>query len=618
MKIKSKKTILLSSILIGLSAFSYANEFNVIISKGQNIYNSGKISEPNYSKWYDVGSPYNCIERYNPADYKLGEVFTQIEDCDQKQERTVTVIEIVDGNTNETVTKENQIVKVENSYSETGTGNYKTGETNEVYGNWTDVNGHYNCEDWTPNVSEINLNEAFTQTRDCSQDQQRTVDIYDVWANGEETHNRTETESQTISESETQAAIGTKNYIVSETNGDWNAWVNVNTHYDCGVWSPDPSTVNLGDSFTQTRSCLQDQTRDRDIFDVWADGSQTFNRKESESQTISEDESQPETGTKNYLTGNQRVEHSSWIDDGGHYNCQSWSPTPAEVYNGTSYTQNRNCSQNQTRVKTTYDIWADGSETLATTENESQVISEVEAQGAVGTYLAKSCKEILNTQGSTGSKAYTIHLDNTARTVYCDMVTDGGGWTIVADQNLYFEGYPTAGGLPDDNPNNTQNTRLTRRPKYSEYAIKSVIDLHGAPYDASVAPEFRKFNTGTFGEVEVDMISFLFDKSDYQNGRAKDEYVMFNGVPWGDSNSHPHYIGYYWFNKNSMTYYHWGQTDIWGHIVNSDLYRIASTETGYARTAGCGNGWAENNCRLAKTAWVNRNIIKQKAVFMVR
>ena len=110
MKIKSIKTILLSSILIGLSAFSYANEYNVIISKGQNIYNSGKISEPNYSKWYDVGSPYNCIERYNPADYKLGEVFTLIEACDQKQERTVTVIEIVDGNTNETVTKENQIV----------------------------------------------------------------------------------------------------------------------------------------------------------------------------------------------------------------------------------------------------------------------------------------------------------------------------------------------------------------------------------------------------------------------------------------------------------------------------------------------------------------------------
>lgn len=442
MKIKSKKTILLSSILIGFSAFSYANEFNIIISKEQNSYNSGKISEPNYSKWYDIGSPYNCIERYNPADYKLDEVFTQIEDCDQKQERTVTVIEIVEGNTNETVTKENQIVKVENSYSETGTGNYKTGETNEVYGNWTDVNGHYNCEAWTP--------------------------------------------------------------------------------------------------------------------------------------------------------------------------------TPAEVYHGTSYTQNRNCSQNQTRVKTTYDIWADGSETLATTENESQVISEVEAQGAVGTYLAKSCKEILNTQGSTGSKAYTIHLDNTVRTVYCDMVTDGGGWTIVADQNLYVEGYPTAGGLPDDNPNNTQNTRLTRWPKYSEYAVKSVINLHGAPYDASVAPEFRKFNTGAFGEVEVDMISFLLDKSNYQNGRAKNEYVMFNGVPWGDSHSDVNYYGYRWFNKNDMTYNHWGQSDVWGHIANSNLFRIASTVTGYARTAHCGAGWAANDCRLALTAWVNRSIIKQKAVFMVR
>lgn len=67
-----------------------------------------------------------------------------------------------------------------------------------------------------------------------------------------------------------------------------------------------------------------------------------------------------------------------------------------------------------------------------------------------------------------------------------------------------------------------------------------------------------------------------------------------------------------------MTYNHWGQADIWGHIVNSDLYRIASTETGHARTAGCGAAWADNSCRLAKTAWVNRSIIKQKAVLMVR
>ena len=442
MKIKNKKTIMLFSTLIGASAFSYSNEFNIIITKEQNSYNSGKISEPNYSKWFNIDSPYNCIERYDSANYKLGEEFTQIEDCNQKQERTVTVIEIVNGNTNQTVTKENQIVQTENHYQETGTGNY--------------------------------------------------------------------------------------------------------------------------------------------------------------------------------LIGEQRIEYSTWIDDGEHYDCQSWSPTTVEVYNGTSFTQNRSCSQNQTRVKTIYELWADGSETLATTENESQVIPKVEEQGALGQYLAKSCKEILNTQGNTGNKAYTIELDNISRTVYCDMVTDGGGWTIVADQNLYIEGYPTAGGLPDDNPNNIQNTRLTRWPKYSEYAIKSVIDLHGAPYDSSVAPEFRKFNTGSFGEVEVDMISFLLDKTNYQNGRAKNEYVMFNGVPWGDSDSHPSYFGYYWFNKNGMTYNHWGQADIWGHLVNSDLYRIASSESGHARTAGCGASWAENNCRLAKTAWINRSIIKQKAIFMVR
>lgn len=328
-------------------------------------------------------------------------------------------------------------------------------------------------------------------------------------------------------------------------------------------------------------------------------------------------------GSFNVIVGQERSEYtigkgssySNWTNVDTPYDCIDRYAND-DFYIGATFTQIADCKQKQERTLTTITI-VDGNRKESSV-TETQVIDVESTRDEIGTYLAKSCKEILETQGNQGSKAYTIYLDNSAKTVFCDMATDGGGWTIVADQNLYVEGYPSVGGTPDDDPNNVQSTRITRWPKYTEYAIKSVIDLHGAPADLSVVPEFRKFNTGNFGEVEVDMISFLLNKNDFQNGRASNDYVMFNGVPWGDSNAHASYYGYYWFGKNGMTYNHWGQADVWGHLVNSDLFRISSNYTGYARTAGCGAAWANNACRESKTAWVYRNTVKQKAVFMVR
>lgn len=307
---------------------------------------------------------------------------------------------------------------------------------------------------------------------------------------------------------------------------------------------------------------------------------------------------------------------SEWENTGTIHNC---TPTldPNDYYNGMTFTQIDDCDQKQEQTTTT--AKKINGELQETTTIEERIITVQNEYDLNGLFIASSCKDILDSHGSIGDDYYQIRTDSANRSVFCDMTTDGGGWTIVADQNLYVEGYPNANaGIPNNDPNDIKNTRLTRWPSYTEYAIKSVIDLHGAPYDASVNDEFRKFNTGSFGEVEVDMISFLLDKNDYQNGRAKNEYVTHNGVAWGDSHSHPNYYGYYWFGKSGMTYNHWGQADVWGHIVNSDLFRISSNQTGYARTAGCGAAWANNACREAKSAWVNRNTIKQKAVLMVR
>lgn len=62
-----------------------------------------------------------------------------------------------------------------------------------------------------------------------------------------------------------------------------------------------------------------------------------------------------------------------------------------------------------------------------------------------------------------------------------------------------------------------------------------------------------------------------------------------------------------------------GQEDKFGHLINSDLFRIVSTDSNsFARSAGCGEAWAKNSCRTSKNAWINKNLINAKAVFMVR
>lgn len=207
-----------------------------------------------------------------------------------------------------------------------------------------------------------------------------------------------------------------------------------------------------------------------------------------------------------------------------------------------------------------------------------------------------------------------------------DMTTDGGGWAVVAEQSLYeSHGYPIYvlnnakyTELPDGNRSNVKSVRVTNWPRYTEYGIKNLVELNGITDDGSLTEGFWKNNTGSFGKVQCDMVGFYLNKTDYQGGKASDSYVTFEGTPWGDSNPHFAYSGYRWYNQNNITYNWWGQEDMWGHLIDSDIFRVASTVVGFGRPTSCGTSWADDACRLGRNNWVHRATVKHKAVFMVR
>jgi hypothetical protein len=327
-----------------------------------------------WSIWQNQGGLYDCSDWLPmPSDVNLGTAYNQTQTCKQNQFRT-RAEEI-----------ETRIELEKASRSAVGTKNYVTGSREGVWSSWSDVGSHFNCDVWSPNVTEKDYGESFTQTRNCSQNQERTKEIYNVWADGSETLKEIEKETQTLTNQESQQAIGSNNIIVSTRNDSWSAWVDNGAFYNCESWTPDVSTKPYGEIFTQTRDCSQNQTRDRDIFDVWADGSETLNRNETSSQTITIEDTQQATGTDNFIASTRTENWSSWSNEGSMYACGTWSPDVSTKPYGEIFTQTRDCSQDQTRTRRTFDVWADGSETVNSTETGSQTITTEDTQQATGT-----------------------------------------------------------------------------------------------------------------------------------------------------------------------------------------------------------------------------------------
>jgi hypothetical protein len=302
--------------------------------------------------WADNGAKYACSNwSPAPATVTIGQSFTQTAtDCkqDQKRARTESYVDhktgsvVAAGNTVESQTLSNQ------TSTQTATGTKETWmATTPTYTAWTTTNGQYACSNWSPAGSSKTATGSFTQTAtDCKTDQTRNRQDREQ----ESTTLAIRDKGAVVAEAQTLTAqSATRTYSVT-----LGSWTNSNGKYACSNWSPSPTTITVGQSFTQTATdCKQDQTRTRaESYVDHKSGATVPVTVAGEAQTLTgQTNTQTATGVKETWVATTPA-YTAWANVAAPYNCSNWAPLGSAYSERTEFTQTAtNCSVDQTRSR---------------------------------------------------------------------------------------------------------------------------------------------------------------------------------------------------------------------------------------------------------------------------
>ena len=251
---------------------------------------------------------------------------------------------------------------------------------------WADRGDTFNCSDWTPDPITIDKGQTYTQTRNCSQNQARDR----LYKSGTTTLNSVE-EAQVVNKTESRQAVGDyQNW--RPTTSTYTAWLDDGAPINYGSWSP--AAEHQVVAFTQAQPYDQPQAR--------------YEQKRERDEVTGEIRTVGEPIKRTRLDDRSRdrlisVSYTAWDNTGIHYNCGNWTPSPASVPKGQTFTQTRNCSQDQQRTR----LYKDGTTTIAS-GNEVKTIYEEEARTSTGTLQ----------QWQSIAPTYTAWTDNGSPTNY--------------------------------------------------------------------------------------------------------------------------------------------------------------------------------------------------------
>ena len=132
--------------------------------------------------------------------------------------------------------------------------------TTPIYSAWLASN--VNCGAWSPDPATITHGQPFTQSRTCDKSETRNAQNREISSTSgnyrEVGAPYAESKVTPNGSTESQSSIGTLETWAS-TTPSYSEWLA--TNINCGAWSPDPTTITLGQSFTQTRTCDKSETR---------------------------------------------------------------------------------------------------------------------------------------------------------------------------------------------------------------------------------------------------------------------------------------------------------------------------------------------------------------------